>query len=85
MEFISVLGGLLAVSLCANIALVLGFRRERATLKATFALELEKARKAPAPTFAAEDLLNQLTRQGQAVVRIECLNPSDLFLRSPRS
>lgn len=48
------------------------------------AAELEKARKAPAPTLTAEALLHDLTAGG-AVVRIERLNPADLFLRSPRT
>ena len=87
MELIAALALLLGVSVLGNVGLYFQWKHVRACLKAstaTFAAELEKARKAPAPTLSAEELLHQMTTQGSAIVRIECLNPADLFLRSPR-
>lgn len=45
---------------------------------------LAGARKAPQPTLTAEALLHDLTAAGVSVIRVERLNPADLFLRSPR-
>lgn len=40
---------------------------------------------APAPTQTAEDLLHDLTHRGQALIRIEVIDPKNLLLRRPRS
>ena len=71
MEIIApALAGLLALSLAGNVLL---------------GVLLRKSRKKPVEklTVTAEALLHDLT-SGSAVVRIERLNPADLFLRSPR-
>ena len=41
-------------------------------------------KKKPRPDTTAADLLHDLTRQGQAVIRVEVIDPANLFLRSPR-
>lgn len=74
MELIA-LASLLGLSLAANLGLVLHVR----SLKTN----LQRTRKAPAPTLEAEQLLHDLTRGG-SVVRVIPLNPEELFLRSPR-
>lgn len=87
MELIAALGPLFGVSVVGNIFLYSQLRAARQSAKddaKAFAEELEKARKAPAPTLTAEQLLHQMTANGAAILRVECLNPNDLFLRSPR-
>lgn len=44
--------------------------------------QLEAAKKAPALTVDAEKLLHDLTR-GPAIIRVEVIDPKNLFLRSP--
>jgi hypothetical protein len=87
MELIAALALLLGFSVLGNAALYLQMRRFRdqnagalSTLHEEYAKELEKAKKAPAPTLTAEELIHDLTA-GSAVVRIERLNAADLFLR----
>jgi len=60
---------ILTASLCANALLVYLFRTSK--------------RRRPL-SISAEELLGDLAR-GQAVIRIERIAPSDIFLRSPRS
>lgn len=38
----------------------------------------------PKPTLGAEDLLHDLLSQGQAILRVEVIDPTNLILRSPR-
>ncbi len=45
--------------------------------------DAEKAKKEPALTLGAEQLLHDLTR-GPAVVRVEVIDVKNLLLRSPR-
>lgn len=44
-----------------------------------------ESKKKPVPTTSAEDLLHDLTRRGFAVLRVEVVDPDNLFLRSPRA
>lgn len=44
---------------------------------------LIKAKKAPAPTLEAKDLLANVLR-GNAIVQIRVIDPENLMLRSPR-
>lgn len=52
------------------------------------ALDLRKAKKAPVPretrTITAEEILHDLTG-GVALIKIERIDPSDVFLQSPRT
>lgn len=71
MEIIAAaLAALLVLSLAGNVGL---------------AILLRKSRKKPVETrtITAEALLHDLTA-GAALVRVERINPSDIFLRSPR-
>ncbi len=79
--------GLVAVAMFV-VALLLyrELQRTRGLLEAAGRVHeaaMEKARKAPAPSLTAEALIHDLT-SGAALVRIERLNPADVFLRSPR-
>lgn len=50
-----------------------------------FQLYLAKIKKKkPKPDLSASDLLHDLTRRGQAIVRVEVMDATNLFLRSPR-
>jgi hypothetical protein len=54
---------------------------------AYFVIKLRKSkRKDQTPRYdvSAQDLIHDVTRRGQAVVRMEVLDPSAFFLRSPR-
>jgi hypothetical protein len=94
MELIAAFGVALALSLAGNgLALVwiVVLRRELRAAAAILESErlatakaLAEAKKAPAPTLEAQQLLHDLTAGG-AIVRLECLNPADLLLRSPKS
>lgn len=64
-----VLGSLLLLSLAANLALFVLFKRSK---------------KIRPLSITAEELLHDLTR-GVAIVRMELINQQDLFLRSPRT
>lgn len=66
---IAALSGLLAASLACNVFLAYIAR----TLK-----------KKPRPDTTAADLLHDLTRRGQAIIRVEVIDPANLMLRSPR-
>lgn len=68
MEFILAL--VLGLSLVFNLALVVAYLRR------------PKQRKSL--DITAEELLHDFTRRGQAILRVEVLNPSDLMLRSPK-
>ncbi|MES3012639.1 MAG: hypothetical protein V4750_02780 [Pseudomonadota bacterium] len=70
MELIAPLVGLLLVSLSGNAFLY---------------ILLSKSYKKPVETrtLTAEALLHDLT-EGSALVRVERINPNDVFLRSPR-
>lgn len=70
MELILPLMALLAISAGANVWLALLLRRKAKAPK-------------PQPTLTAEQLLHDLTA-GQAIVRVEVVDPTNLFLRSPR-
>ena len=62
---------LLAVSAVANAAFLrFVFRRNKS--------------KAPQPTLTAEQLLHDLLAGGQAILRVEVIDPTNLLLRSPR-
>ena len=41
-------------------------------------------KKKPRPDTTAADLLHDLTRNGHAILRVEVIDPANLFLRSPR-
>lgn len=78
---VSLIGNAVLTVICLRAA-----RRHKAELlrvEADHKAELERAKKAPAPTVSAEQILHDLTAGG-AIVRVERLNPADLFLRSPR-
>ncbi len=49
-----------------------------------FQSQVDAAKKRPAPTLTAEELIHDLTR-GPAVVRIERIDSTELFMRSPRA
>jgi hypothetical protein len=50
-----------------------------------FQLYLAKInKKKPKPDLTASDLLHDLTSRGRAVVRVEVIDSTNLFLRSPR-
>lgn len=58
-----------------------------AILNATLAILLRKQKKTPRKpqlSLSAEDLLHDLTRSGSAVVRLEVIDPANLFLRRGR-
>ncbi len=40
--------------------------------------------KPPQPNLTAEDLLHDLLGRGQAILRVEVIDPTNLLLRSPR-
>jgi hypothetical protein len=65
------LAGGLGLSLVGNVALALLYRRR---LK----LRVKKA------DMTAADLLHDLTRRGQAILRVDVLDQENLMLRSPR-
>ena len=89
MELIAaVLGLSLVVSLAFNVAAYVLAAKARKAFRVTVAgleQKLAQAEKAPTRqlTVTAEELLHDLTA-GAAVVRIERVNPADLWLRSPR-
>jgi hypothetical protein len=56
---------LLFLSICGNIA---------------FYFHARNSIKKPKPTQDARDLLNDLTKRGAAVVRVELVNPENMFL-----
>lgn len=68
---------ILAVTACALIASLVanGVQVRR----------IKEARKRPAPTLTAEELLHDLTRRGYAVLKVEVIDADNLFLRSPRA
>lgn len=51
---------------------------------AFLAFQLRQVKKKPRPTTGAEDLLHDLTRRGSAVIRVEVIDPANIFLRSPK-
>lgn len=76
MEVIEVATGLVALIFAASSALLLVLLlRERRRIKAA---------PAPQPTLSAEDLLHDLLTRGQAILRVEVIDPANLLLRSPR-
>lgn len=52
--------------------------------EAEFQKALEAAKKRPAPTIEAQQILHDMTAHGNAVVRIVPMNPADLFWRAPQ-
>lgn len=46
---------------------------------------LKTTRKKRAPDLTAQHLLHDLTRHGQAILRVEVIDPANLLLRSPRA
>ena len=71
---------LLGLSLALNVAGALYLRR----LERQHLAELEAAKKKPAPTVTAEEILHDLTA-GASLIRVERINPENVFLRSPRT
>lgn len=59
-----------------------------ATLSASLGVLLLRARRRPVkePVLdrTAEDLLHDLLTRGQAILRVEVIDPTNLLLRSPR-
>ncbi len=49
------------------------------------ALSLKRSGRKPKPTLTAEQLLHDLTHRGAAMVRLEVIDPTHLFLRSPKT
>ena len=45
---------------------------------------LRRKAKPPQPTLTAEELLHDLLGRGQAILRVEVIDPTNLILRSPR-
>ena len=68
----TLLAVLLALSFAGNLALFLLLRHKKKTKKPTL-------------DQTAGDLLHDLTRRGQAILRVEVIDPANLLLRSPRS
>jgi hypothetical protein len=60
-----VLAVILFISLCTN---------------AYMAFKLKSSKKTPTPTYTAEELIHDLTN-GPAVVKIERINPGNIFIR----
>ena len=67
----TLLAVLLTLSLAGNLALFLLFTHK-------------KKQKKPSLDQTAGDLLHDLTRRGQAILRVEVIDPTNLLLRSPR-
>lgn len=63
----------LVASICLNLALII-----------FLAVKLRSKKQPKTLTTTAEDLLHDLTRKGISVLRVEVIDPSHLFLRSPR-
>lgn len=64
----AILSAIFALSAAANVVLLISLRASR---------------KKPRPSITAENLMHDLTR-GQAVIRIEVIDPSAILLRSPK-
>ena len=66
---------------CAVLGLILLIS---APLNVYLFARLRQAKKKPAPTYDAQDLLHDLTQRGQAVLRVQVIDAANLMLRSPR-
>lgn len=62
----------LTVSVLANLLLVFLLHRQK------------KTPRKPQLSMGAEDLLHDLTKSGSAILRVEVIDPANLYLRRPR-
>ena len=62
----------LAVSVLANAILVFLLHKQK------------KTPRKPQLSMGAEDLLHDLTKSGSAILRVEVIDPAQLYLRRPR-